>query len=195
MLQPASPRNRAATLGLDAERPVRRALPSPSAPRHPARDPPQLQAVPSRPGRDRLPTRRDPPHKRMLYPPRRRVRPDVRRSLGIDRRITDAHAKTPRNPRATPAARLFSRVVSYRMIPVVAHDPDILPERYYTSTEVASALRVARETVSRWCLGGELQAGRLPGRRAGWRIAESSLRAFLARQPRTLAHAVPLKGG
>ena len=53
-------------------------------------------------------------------------------------------------------------------------------ERLMTVREVADRLRVNPYTVRRWLRDGALKGRLLGGRRAGYRIAESDLRQFLA---------------
>lgn len=52
------------------------------------------------------------------------------------------------------------------------------PERMLTVPEVAAAMRVNAETVRRWLRTGELR-GFQTGRKAGWRIRERDLHAFI----------------
>ncbi len=52
---------------------------------------------------------------------------------------------------------------------------------YLTVAEVAERLRVYPGTVKRWLREGKLVGVQL-GDRAGWRIAEEDLEAYLARQ-------------
>ena len=51
---------------------------------------------------------------------------------------------------------------------------------YLTIKEVAARLRVSERSVRRWLLGGELKGFRF-GDRAGWRVREEDLEAFVAR--------------
>ena len=53
-------------------------------------------------------------------------------------------------------------------------------ERLLTVQEVAHRLRVNPYTVRRWLREGALKGRLLGGRRAGYRIAETDLRRFLA---------------
>ena len=54
-------------------------------------------------------------------------------------------------------------------------------ERLLTVDEVAERLRVAPETVRRWLRAGRLKGTRLGGTKAGYRVAEADVRAFLER--------------
>ena len=56
---------------------------------------------------------------------------------------------------------------------------------YFTVDEVAKRLKVTPLTVRRWLNGGELDGTRLSAGRAGWRISEVDLEAFLARRRET----------
>lgn len=51
---------------------------------------------------------------------------------------------------------------------------------YLTIKEVAERLRVSERTVRRWLLAGKLKGFRF-GDRAGWRVDEKDLEAFVAR--------------
>jgi excisionase family DNA binding protein len=51
-------------------------------------------------------------------------------------------------------------------------------ERLFTVAQVAERLQVNPETVRRWLRTGELR-GILLGRKAGFRVAESDLKAFI----------------
>lgn len=51
---------------------------------------------------------------------------------------------------------------------------------YLTIKEVAERLRVSERSVRRWLLASELKGFRL-GDRAGWRVREEDLEAFVAR--------------
>ncbi len=53
--------------------------------------------------------------------------------------------------------------------------------RYLTTEEVAEQLRVYPGTVKRWLREGKL-AGVSLGSRAGWRVSEEALDAFVRRQ-------------
>jgi excisionase family DNA binding protein len=52
-------------------------------------------------------------------------------------------------------------------------------ERYFTVREIAEKLAVTEFTVRNWLRAGRLGGLRVGGDRAGWRIAESDLEAFL----------------
>ena len=52
-------------------------------------------------------------------------------------------------------------------------------ERWYTVEDVVDMLKVHEQTVRRWIKTGELRAIIL-GRKSGYRVRESDLRAFLA---------------
>jgi excisionase family DNA binding protein len=60
---------------------------------------------------------------------------------------------------------------------------------FLTVAEVAERLRVYPGTVKRWLREGKLVGVQL-GHRAGWRIAEEDLEAFLDRQKNVPAGAV-----
>jgi len=56
-------------------------------------------------------------------------------------------------------------------------------ETYLTVKEIAARLRVHPETVRDWIRSGELRGVRL-GKRSGFRVSESDLRAFIeSRKP------------
>jgi excisionase family DNA binding protein len=56
---------------------------------------------------------------------------------------------------------------------------------YFTVDEVAKRLKVTPLTVRRWLNNGELDGTRLSAGRAGWRISEADLEAFLAKRRET----------
>ena len=51
-------------------------------------------------------------------------------------------------------------------------------ERWLTVAEIASRLKVHQQTVRRWLRIGQLP-GRALGRKAGWRVRERDLDAFM----------------
>jgi len=51
-----------------------------------------------------------------------------------------------------------------------------------TVSDVASRLKVHRETVLRWLRGGDLKGFRLGGTKSGWRVAEPDYAEFLAKR-------------
>jgi excisionase family DNA binding protein len=51
-----------------------------------------------------------------------------------------------------------------------------------TADEIAKRLRVSLETVRRWLRSGELRGFRPGGTKAGWRIREADLAAFLGKR-------------
>ena len=55
----------------------------------------------------------------------------------------------------------------------------------FTVDEVATRLKVTPLTVRRWLNSGELDGTRLSAGRAGWRISEADLAAFLAKRRET----------
>ena len=52
-------------------------------------------------------------------------------------------------------------------------------QRMLTVEEVASRLATSEETIRRWLRSGKLRGVRLGATRAGWRIDETDLAAFL----------------
>lgn len=54
------------------------------------------------------------------------------------------------------------------------------PDVWLTTAEVAERLRVTEDTVRRWVRNGNLPVLNLGGSRAGYRIRESDLDAFIA---------------
>jgi excisionase family DNA binding protein len=56
---------------------------------------------------------------------------------------------------------------------------ELVREDWLNVPEVAERLDVGEETVRRWIRSGDLAALDLGGRRAGYRIRESDLEAFL----------------
>jgi excisionase family DNA binding protein len=54
-----------------------------------------------------------------------------------------------------------------------------IEQRWYTTAEVADLLRVHPRTIQRAILDGELRGIKLSNR-AGWRISEADLQAWLA---------------
>ena len=63
--------------------------------------------------------------------------------------------------------------------------PDVTamePKRYLTTSEVAAAFRVERQTVTRWIRAGHLRAVRIRvGKRAVYRIEPAAVREFAKR--------------
>ena len=57
-----------------------------------------------------------------------------------------------------------------------------MDERWLTVAEICERLRVHEETVRRWLRTGQLP-GRAFGGRAGYRVRESDLEAFLRTEP------------
>jgi len=55
---------------------------------------------------------------------------------------------------------------------------DAATDRYLTAEEIAARLRVRPDTVRRWLRDGDLRGINL-ARRAGWRVTEADLAAFL----------------
>ena len=53
---------------------------------------------------------------------------------------------------------------------------------YFTVDEIAKRLKVTPLTVRRWLNSGDLEGTRLSAGRAGWRISEADLEAFLAKR-------------
>jgi excisionase family DNA binding protein len=53
---------------------------------------------------------------------------------------------------------------------------------YFTVDEVAKRLKVTPLTVRRWLNNGDLDGTRLSAGRAGWRISEADLEAFLEKR-------------
>jgi len=53
------------------------------------------------------------------------------------------------------------------------------PDRYLTVDEVSERLHFSGETIRRWLRSGRLRGIRMGERRAGWRIAERDLDAFI----------------
>jgi excisionase family DNA binding protein len=64
-------------------------------------------------------------------------------------------------------------------------------ERWLTVEDVASRLQVSQETVRRWIRAGRLPVLELGGSKAGYRIREDALAAFIAERygplPKTAA--------
>jgi excisionase family DNA binding protein len=54
------------------------------------------------------------------------------------------------------------------------------PDRLLTVADIAERLRLNPETVRRWLRDGRLRGIRLGERRAGWRVSERDLAAFLS---------------
>ncbi len=54
-------------------------------------------------------------------------------------------------------------------------------ERYLTVEQAAEVLQVQPHTIRRWLRDGRLVGSRLGGNRAGWRIRESEIDAFVRR--------------
>ncbi len=60
-----------------------------------------------------------------------------------------------------------------------------MDERWFTVEQIAETLQVSEQSVRRWLREGVLR-GTAFGGKAGWRVRESDLNAFLtARGPRT----------
>ena len=55
-----------------------------------------------------------------------------------------------------------------------------MDERWFTVEQIATTLRVHEQTVRRW-LRTHVLAGRYFGGRTGWRVRQTELDAFLAR--------------
>lgn len=55
-------------------------------------------------------------------------------------------------------------------------------QRYYTVAEVAARFGVSVDTVRKWIKAGELEAIMLGPRKAGYRIADGAIDAFVARR-------------
>lgn len=60
-------------------------------------------------------------------------------------------------------------------------------ERWLTVDDVATRLQVSQETVRRWIRAGRLPVLDLGGPKAGYRIREDALEAFLAERYGTVA--------
>ena len=58
----------------------------------------------------------------------------------------------------------------------------LVADELLTVQEVAQRLKVHPQTVLRWLRDGALHGVRLGGRRAGWRVKESDLEAYLEQQ-------------
>ena len=52
-------------------------------------------------------------------------------------------------------------------------------QRLLTVEEVAQRLAISEETIRRWLRNGTLRGVRLGATRAGWRVSEADLAAFL----------------
>jgi excisionase family DNA binding protein len=76
--------------------------------------------------------------------------------------------KTARRPRGRPRKHGRER-------------DSVTDNEYFTTAEVAATLRVNVQTVRNWIRARELRAFPLGGRRAGYRVSDSDLRAFLER--------------
>jgi excisionase family DNA binding protein len=62
-----------------------------------------------------------------------------------------------------------------------AHGQEVrMTELWLTTAEVAERLRVTEDTVRRWIRNGDLPVLNLGGSRAGYRIREADLDAFIA---------------
>jgi excisionase family DNA binding protein len=61
-------------------------------------------------------------------------------------------------------------------------------DRALTVPEVAERLQLGEWTIRDWLRTGKLRGYRLGGRRAGWRVDESDLRAFIAAAKQASAH-------
>jgi excisionase family DNA binding protein len=58
-------------------------------------------------------------------------------------------------------------------------DARVTTDRLLTVEETAQQLSLSTETIRRWLRDGRLRGVRLGERRAGWRIAERDLAAFI----------------
>ncbi len=56
------------------------------------------------------------------------------------------------------------------------------PERWLTTAEIAKRLSLTERTIRDWLRSGRLPGIRLGSSRAGWRIREADLDAFLAQR-------------
>lgn len=56
-----------------------------------------------------------------------------------------------------------------------------MEDRLLTVPEAAERLRVSEWSIRRWLRSGRLKGVRIGGSRAGWRVRESELEAFLKR--------------
>jgi len=56
----------------------------------------------------------------------------------------------------------------------------MVEDRWLTVADIAERLKVHEQTVRRWLRTGDLP-GRALGRKAGWRVRESDLEAFMQR--------------